>query len=93
MNFLDKVKQHAALAKAAANDKARQGQANIDAVEAAIAADSVLRVLGAQILFERTGRGTVTTEEAIGSYLELLKEYEEEYGSLNETASDGEAEG
>jgi len=91
MGFTDKVKQHAALAKAKAQKSAEQHEAEVEEVEAALAADEVLRELGIQILLERTGRGSATTEATIGDYLELLKEYEAEFGALNIPVAEGEA--
>jgi hypothetical protein len=90
MGFTDKVKEHAALAKAKTQKSAEEHQAKVEEIQAAVAADEVLRELGIQILLERTGRGTATTEVTIGEYLELLKEYEAEFGALSAPDVDGE---
>ena len=90
MGFMDKVKQQAAVATAVAKETAHKGQVKIDAVQAKVAADEVLRQLGLQVLLERTGRGDDTTEEHIAGAIESLKEYEAEFGPLSApTSGDG----
>jgi hypothetical protein len=82
MGFMDKVKEQAAAATAVAKDTAQKGQAKVDEVQAKRNADEVLRQLGLAVYLERTGRGTDSSESAIGQRIEALKAYEEEHGEL-----------
>ena len=91
MGFVDKVKQQAAVATAVAKDTAQKGQAKIDEVQAKMAADGVLRQLGLEILFERTGRGTPESEERIQGLIESLKDYEVELGAFSPPNSEDKA--
>ena len=88
---MDKVKEQAAVAKEVAKSTADKGQAAIDAAQAKSAADKVLRQLGLQILLERTGRGTATTEGAIEDSIKLLTEYEAEHGAFSDPGAEPEA--
>ena len=82
MGFLDKVKEQASVAAAAAKDAAQKGQAKVDEVQAKRAADGILRQLGLAIYLEQTGRTSSTSESDVAKLIEDLKSYETEYGSL-----------
>ena len=58
MGFLDRVKEQAAIATAAAKDAAQKGQAKLDDLQAKRAGDALLRDLGAAIYAQKTGRST-----------------------------------
>jgi hypothetical protein len=86
MGFMDKMKEQAAVVTAVAKDTAQKGQAKVEEVQAKRAADDVLRQLGLEVFLERTERGSDTTESAIASHVETLKEYEQEFGDLGDAA-------
>lgn len=87
MGLLDRVKEQAATATATATarakDAAQKGQAKLDAMQAARAADALLRDLGAAVYAERTGRALPGTEAAIEQILGALRAHEEEHGSID----------
>lgn len=87
MGLLDKVKVQAASATATATakakDAAQKGQAKFDALQAARAADALLRELGAAVYAERSDRGGADTEARIQRTLEALRAHEQEHGPLN----------
>jgi len=82
MGFMDKVKEQAAVATAMAKDTVQKGQAKLDATQAKVAADGVLRQLGLAVYLEQAGRGSDTSETQRQHLIELLGEYEAEYGEL-----------
>jgi hypothetical protein len=82
MGLLDKVKEQAAVASAAARDAAAKGQAKIDEAQAKRAADGQLRELGLAVYAERTGRGSETTSKEIDRLTEALRHHESEHGAL-----------
>ncbi len=82
MGFMDKVKEGAATATAAAKDAAVKGQAKVDDAQAKHAADGVLRQLGLATFLAATGRATPSAETDINGYIETLKAYEAEHGPL-----------
>ena len=87
MGFMDKVKEQASVAAAAAKDAAQKGQAKVEEVQAKRAADGVLRDLGLAVYLQATDRATPTIEGDVAGYVETLRSYEAEHGALD--ASDG----
>ena len=87
MGFMDKVKEQASVAAAAAKDAAQKGQAKVGEVQAKRAADGVLRQLGLAAYLLQTERAKGTTESDIAGYVESLKAYEAEFGELDGTDS------
>lgn len=87
MGLLDRVKEQAATATATATarakDAAQKGQAKLDAMQAARAADSLLRDLGAAIYAERTGRALPGTEAMVERVIEELRAHEAEHGPID----------
>jgi microcystin degradation protein MlrC len=82
MGLMDKVKEQAAAAAQAAKEAAAKGQAKVDEMQAKRAADGVLRQLGLAVYLQKTDRATAGAEGDIAGYLETLKAYEAEHGSL-----------
>jgi hypothetical protein len=82
MGLVDKLKEQAAVAGAAAKDAVEKGQERVDDAQAKRHADAVLRELGLQVLLERTGRGSVETAGVIDAKLADLAAYEAEHGPL-----------
>jgi len=92
MGLMDKVKEQAAAAAAAAKEAAQKGQAKVDEMQAKRAADGVLRQLGLAVYLQKTDRPTATADADVAGYLESLKAYEAEHGSLAGSAdADGDA--
>lgn len=87
MGFMDKVKEQASVAAAAAKDAAQKGQAKVEEVQAKRAADGVLRDLGLAVYLQSTDRATPSIESNVAGYVETLRAYEAEHGALG--ASDG----
>ena len=83
MGFLDKVKEGAAQASAAAKDAAQKGQAKLDVMQAKKAADAMLRDLGVAVYAEHTGRGTPATEASAERLVAALKQHEAEHGAID----------
>jgi hypothetical protein len=85
VGLLDRMKEQAATATATAKarDAAQKGQAKLDALQAARAADALLRDLGAAIYAERTGRAGAGTEATIQRTLDALRAHEREHGPLD----------
>jgi len=82
MGFMDKVKEQASVAAAAAKDAAQKGQAKVEEVQAKRAADGVLRDLGFAVFLQMTNRSTPSTEADIAAHVETLKLYESEHGEI-----------
>ncbi len=82
MGLLDKVKEQAAVASAAAKDAAAKGQAKMEEAQAKRTADGQLRELGLAVYAERTGRGSASTSGDIDRLTDGLRKYEAEHGSL-----------
>ena len=82
MGFMDKVKEQASVAAAAAKEAAQKGQAKVDDMQAKRAADGLLRQLGLAVYLEQSGRGSSTLESDVADYVEKLKGYEAEHGEL-----------
>lgn len=96
MGMLDRMKAQAATATATATakakDAAQKGQAKLDALQAARAADALLRELGAAVYAERSGRAGPGTEASIQRTLDALREHEREHGPIDlgaESSTDG----
>jgi hypothetical protein len=87
MGLMDKVKEQASAAAAAAKEAAAKGQAKVDEIQAKKAADGVLRQLGLAVYLQKTDRATNTADSDIASYVESLKTYESEHGPLSPDAS------
>jgi len=83
VGFLDKVKEGAAQASAAAKDAAQKGQAKLDVMQAKKAADAMLRDLGVAIYAEHTGRGTPSTEASAERLVTALQQHEAEHGAID----------
>lgn len=89
MGFLDKVKEGAAQASAAAKDAAQKGQAKLDAMQAKKAADGLLRDLGAAAYAEKIGRAPANNSAEIDRILAALEQHEQENGQIDLTPSSG----
>ena len=89
MGFLDKVKEGAAQASAAAKDAAQKGQAKLDTIQTKKAADGLLRDLGAAAYAEKTGRAAESNSAEIDRILAALEEHEREHGPIDLTLSTG----
>ncbi len=87
MGFMDKVKEQAANATAAAKDAASKGQSKLDTMQANKAADALLRDLGAAVYAQQTGRGNPQTDEAIGRICDQLRQHEATYGPVQLTTA------
>ena len=83
MGILDKVKEQATVAAAAAKDAAQKGQAKVEEVQAKRAADAVLRELGYTVFLEKTGRATTSSEADIVACVATLREHEKDHGPLD----------
>jgi hypothetical protein len=89
MGFLDKVKEGAAQATAAAKDAAQKGQAKLDTIQAKRAADALLRDLGAAAYAEKTGRAAADNSAEIDRILAALEQHEQENGPIDLTLTAG----
>jgi len=83
MGILDKMKDSAATASAAAKEAAAKGQAKLDEVQAKRAADAILRDLGAAYYAQWTDRGSDATPAQIEKLVAALQRHEEEHGPIN----------
>jgi hypothetical protein len=96
MGLLDKVKEQAAVATAAAKDAAAKGQAKYEEAQAKRAADVLLRQLGLATYAEKTGRATDGTAADVDRLVGMLKDHEAAHGPIGmdgEPASDGQSDG
>src|SRR5581483_1062269 len=84
MGFLDRVKEQAAVATAAAKDAAQKGQAKLDDLQAKRAADGILRDLGAACYAERTGQATPGTAAEIDRLVAALRDHEAAHGPIGQ---------
>ena len=89
MGFLDKVKEGAAQASAAAKDVAQKGQAKLDTIQAKRAADGLLRDLGAATYAEKTGRAAADNSAEIDRILAALEQHEQDNGPIDLTLTSG----
>ena len=83
MGFMDKVKEGATQAAAAAKDAAQKGQAKVGDMQAKRSADGVLRQLGLAAYLQTEGRAPASVETDITEYIDTLKKYEAEFGELS----------
>jgi len=83
MGFLDRVKEQAATATAAARDAAQKGQAKLDTLQAKRAADALLRDLGAAHYAQHTGRATAETATEVTRLVDALGRHEAEHGPID----------
>lgn len=83
MGLMDKVKEQAATATAAAKDAAHKGQAKLDELQAKRVADALLRDLGAAVYSQQAGRGTPGSQEEIDRRIAALKEHEAANGPID----------
>jgi hypothetical protein len=83
VGLLDRVKEQAATATAAAKDAAQKGQAKLDTLQAKRAADAILRDLGAAVYAQQSGRATASTPADIDRLTAALREHETTHGPLD----------
>ncbi len=83
MGFLDRVKEQAAVATAAAKDAAQKGQAKLDDLQAKRSGDALLRDLGAAVYAQKTGRSTSTSDADIERLVGALRDHEASHGTLS----------
>jgi hypothetical protein len=83
MGFLDRVKEQAAVATAAAKDAAQKGQAKLDDLQSKRAGDALLRDLGAAFYAQKTGRSTPTSDADIERLVGALRDHEASHGTLS----------
>jgi hypothetical protein len=83
MGFLDKMKEQAAVATAAAKDAAQKGQAKLDDLQAKRGSDALLRDLGAAVYAQKTDRATPATDSEIERLVGALQEHEASHGALS----------
>lgn len=82
MGFLDKVKEQATAATAAAKDGVAKGQSKLDDIQAKRAAEAMLRDLGALSYGSVTGRDSATAESDASRIVDALRAHESEHGQL-----------
>jgi len=85
MGILDKMKEQAAAATAAAKDAAAKGQGKLDDMQAQKSAEAMLRDLGALSYASVVGREGVTAEADAQRLVAALQAYEAERGELSLT--------
>lgn len=83
MGLLDKVKEQAATATAAAKEAAAKGQSKLDELQAKKAADSMLRDLGALTYGAEMGRGAPSAENDAQRIVAALKAHEADHGEVS----------
>jgi hypothetical protein len=83
MGLLDKVKEQASAATAAAKEAAAKGQSKLDEMQAKKAADTMLRDLGALSYGSVVGRETPTSEADATRIVAALQAHESEHGSVS----------
>jgi len=89
MGLLDKVKEGAASATAAAKDAAQKGQAKLDSVQTKKASDALLRDLGAAYYAQWTKRGDENANAAVIERLVgALQKHEDEHGPIDLTITE-----
>ncbi len=82
MGLMDKVKEQAAAAAKSAKEAAAKGQDKVAEMQAKKAADGVLRQLGLAVYLQKTNRATASADSDIAGYVDSLKTYESEHGTL-----------
>jgi hypothetical protein len=83
MGLLDKVKEQASAATAAAKEAAAKGQSKLDEMQAKKAADSMLRDLGAVSYGSVVGRESPTSEADASRIVAALQEHETTHGEIS----------
>jgi hypothetical protein len=83
MGILDKMKEQAAVASAAAKDAAAKGQSKLDDMQAKKNAESMLRDLGALSYASVAGREGADAEASAQRLVAALQAYEAERGELS----------
>ncbi len=91
MGFLDKVKEQAAVATAAAKDATQKGQAKLEEMKEKKSADALLRDLGAAAYAQHAGRGTATSDADIERLITSLQQFEAEHGQIDLSLTSGTA--
>jgi hypothetical protein len=82
MGLLDKVKEQAAVASAAAKEAAQKGQAKVGDIQAKRAADALLRDLGVTVYAQHTGRADSYTAANADRLTAALADHEATHGPL-----------
>jgi hypothetical protein len=85
MGLLDKMKEGAAQATAAAKDAAQKGQAKLDSMQSKRASDGLLHDLGAAAYAEKTGRAGANNSADIDRILAALEQHERDNGQIDLT--------
>jgi hypothetical protein len=85
MGLLDKVKEQASTAAAAAKEAAAKGQNKIDELQAKKGADTMLRDLGALSYGSVVGREAPTSEADASRIVAALQAHEAEHGDVSLT--------
>jgi hypothetical protein len=83
VGLMDKVKEQAATATAAAKDAAQKGHAKLDELQAKRVADALLRDLGAAVYSQQPGHGTPSSQDEIDRRIAALKEHEAANGPID----------
>lgn len=83
MGLMDRVKEQAATATAAAKDAAQKGHAKLDELQAKRVADALLRDLGAAVYSQQAGHGTPSSQDDVDQLIAALKEHEEANGPID----------
>jgi hypothetical protein len=83
MGFLDKVKEQATAATAAAKDGMAKGQSKLDDIQAKRAAEAMLRDLGALSYGSVSGRESATSEVDATRIVDALRAHETEHGEIS----------
>jgi len=80
MGLMDRVKAQATQLAQQAMESAQEGKARLDQAQANRRGDAMLRLLGALVLAERTGRGAQDSQEKIEQLVADIAAYERESG-------------
>ncbi len=92
MGVMDKLKAQASQFAERAQEAGKAGQAKLEALQARRKADHLCEELGRLTYRARTGEGTPGDDRKMSDLVEQLRQYEAEYGSLDEPihGADGE---
>ena len=88
MGFMDKVKEQASVAASVAKEAAQKGQTKVEEIQAKRSADGVLRQLGLATYLKEAGRAPSMVDADVANYIETLKDYEADYGTLTLDGND-----
>jgi len=83
MGLMDKVKEQAAAATAAAKDAAAKGQSKLDEMQAKKAADAMLRDLGALSYGSVSNRESASAEDDAARIVAALQAHEAQNGPIS----------